>query len=554
MPYSFTQIEEDKSRTIGLVFSFLIFFYFVTVGLIALIVFNVWQYQNLPYENQYTFGFGFPPAPVLFIVFIVAAGIGTMHWFVTVENLIPKLTGVLAAEALNPRDSYHLMFQNILEEVSVATGGKKIEGLVIPTAAMNAFALQDFNGKNFIGVTEGLLARLNRAQLEAVVGHEAAHIVSGDCLGTTVTTSLFALYGSLLSGIEKILRSRRGYSSRSSGSAVVIILLVYILLLLTRLVSNLVRMFISRERELRADAVAVRLTRDPLSLAEALYNISYRWRGQGLASEELEAIFIVNPQYSTLDESSGAVPDLFSTHPPVTQRLKILLDMAHTDLKILQGDVEKKPQRPKQEVPEASSRNIEPQWMVNNNGAWQGPFGLQQITGFNWLRSETWVKRAGDDKIRMAFEDEDITKFFQKGTEVTDYFSCPHCRSSLAKVFYEGVEVNKCPLCQGTLVKENDIKRIIIREDIAFSERVIRIAESFKDDMGRLRVNKINRDPATLLPCPKCFNVNKIRMNRVFYTEAYQIEVDRCYFCGLYWFEKDELEVLQYLIEQQAGS
>ena len=173
----------------------------------------------------------------------------------------------------------------------MATGGRKIEGMVIPTSAMNAFALMDFEGRSVIGVTEGLLARLTRAQLEAVVGHEAAHIVSGDCLATTVTTSLFALYSGLLKGLESVFRATRS-SSRRGGGVLALLIAVYVLLWISRGMSHLARMFVSRQREYRADAIAARLTRDPLSPAEALYTIAYRWRGAGLAAEELESIFM----------------------------------------------------------------------------------------------------------------------------------------------------------------------------------------------------------------------------------------------------------------------
>ena len=208
-----------------------------------------------------------------------------------------------------------------------------MDPVVIPTMAINAFAVSDFSGRAVIGVTEGMLARLTRAQLEAVVGHEAAHIVTGDCLATTVTSSLFELYSGMLRGFEALFRGgglgRRRYSSaefRGGAQGAVFVILIYVLLMITKLLSQMVRLFISRQREYRADAIAVRLTRDPLSLAEALYAISYRWRGAGLPAQELEAIFTVNPVYSALDEQKGLWADMFSTHPPVADRIKVLLN------------------------------------------------------------------------------------------------------------------------------------------------------------------------------------------------------------------------------------
>jgi Zn-dependent protease with chaperone function len=284
MPYSFTKIEEDKSRTIRLVFFSLIFFYFISFWFIAALIKSYFGYHAL--SERDVFRFSALNLPQTLIAFGCAVAIGYAHWQHTILNLINKILGVLKAEKLNPNDTYHQMLQNIIDEVSVATGGQKMEAAVIPTMAMNAFAIADFSGRAVIGVTEGILARLTRAQIEAVVGHEAAHIVTGDCLATTVTTSLFELYSGLLKGFELVL-SGGGRSSSSlrvrggggGGGTVAFIFLVYILLYATRLLSQLVRLFISRQREFRADAIAVRLTRDPLSLAEALYAIKYYWRG-----------------------------------------------------------------------------------------------------------------------------------------------------------------------------------------------------------------------------------------------------------------------------------
>ncbi len=545
MPYSFTKIEEDKSKTIGFVFFFLIVFYFLVFWLMALLITNYFRYE---YKSTQDFTFSFLGFSHTMLVLILAFFVGLAHWYYTVDNLILKILGVLRAENLNPKDTYHQMFQNILDEVSVATGGKKITGVVLPTSAMNAFALADFDGRAIIGVTEGVLARSTRAQLEAIVGHEAAHIVSGDCLTTTVTTSLFGIYSAILNGLDSFFSG--GRQSNRDSRAVVPLILIYVLLAATRFFSQLALMFVSREREYRADAIAVRLTRDPLSLAEALYAISYRWRGEGLPQDELEAIFIVNPQFSALDEEDGFVADLFSTHPPIRSRLKILLDMAHTDAKTLEQSVDQKSKRPRVEAP-MSSPAAKTDWMINKDGAWQGPYDFNKIISFDWLKPETWIQRVGGN-VQMAYQDPEVKSFFKSGAPKPLRVDCPRCKIPMTKVNYEGTEADKCSFCAGTLVVENDVQRIIIRQDVGFSEEVVRIAEVLRKEMTTWKVKPINRDPQTLWPCPKCFTINKSPMNRVFYTEAYRIEVDRCYSCQMIWFDKNELEVLQCLIEMQT--
>ncbi|OGX41418.1 MAG: hypothetical protein A3G91_01645 [Omnitrophica WOR_2 bacterium RIFCSPLOWO2_12_FULL_50_9] len=541
MPYSFVKIEEDKTRTIGFVFLFLILFYFASFGLVAFLVKNFFLH-----EYSYSESISLSPLGLgdLLIVSGVAFLAGYGHWVYSIHGLIPKILGVLKAGVLDSTDTYHQMFQNIIDEVSVATGGRKMEGIIIPTMAMNAFALADFEGKAVIGVTEGLLARLTRAQIEAVVGHEVAHILKGDCLATTVTSSLFALYSSLLKGCEVLLRARR---SRSNG----FFILIYILLLITRGISYLMHMLISRQREYRADAIAVRLTRDPLSLAEALYTIAYRWRGASLPAQELEAIFIINPQFSNMDEGEGIFSELFSTHPPVEKRLEVLMNMAHADVKSLREGVASTERRPRVSSPETAAALS--QWMVNKDGKWEGPFDFAAMAASDWLRPEMWVERVGGSNVTMAYEDQDIRDIVNKKAGAAGLYHCPRCRTFLGKMMYEGVEINKCSFCQGVLVSENDISKIIIRQEVGFSERIAKIAEGLKKQGPVGKEAKINRDPKTLLSCPQC-RQEKIRMMRMFYTEAYRVEVDKCLYCGLTWFDRDELEVLQCLIEQRTQS
>jgi Zn-finger nucleic acid-binding protein len=310
------------------------------------------------------------------------------------------------------------------------------------------------------------------------------------------------------------------------------------------------RMFISRQREYRADAISVRLTRDPLSLAEALYAIGYRWRGGGLPAQELESIFIVNPVYSALDEREGPLAFLFSTHPPIDRRLGILLDMAHSDVESVVKDIDRQAQKPRTTVPEVGAEAAA-QWMVHKDGSWQGPLTLTQLAALGRIGPETWIQRVGSGKVQMAYQDPDVRDGVIKRDQGAhgSAFHCPKCAVALNIVIYEGMEVHKCASCRGTLISENDIQRIIIRREVGFSDKIKRIAEGLwrEEHSGRWQV--IDRAPETLLSCPKCRHP-KAKMLRMFYTEVYRVEVDKCFTCGLIWFDGDELEVLQYLIEE----
>ncbi len=547
MPYSFTQIEKEKTSTIQLVFIFLILVYFFTIFGIVLLaeVFYIAQASDAPFYRIQPFSLS-----RLSFIFAAAVVIGALHWAISIHNLIPKMIKTLGGRALDPGDSYHQMLRNIVDEVSVATGGKKMEAVVVPVTAMNAFALADFEGRSVIGVTEGLLAKLNRAQLEAVVGHEAAHIISGDCLSTTVSISLFGLYNGMLSGLSHFMRSTRRSHSRRGGGIVLYVIVLYLFLQYTRFLSLLINMFISRQRELRADAVAVRLTRDPLALAEALYTISYHWRGAGLSAEDLEAIFIINPKFSMLDERKGLFADLFSTHPPVEQRLHVLLDMAKADVQSLEQKFRSSEERPRQAAVQpvlASAQTLS--WMVFQGGEWLGPLTLPAVLALQGIKPDTWVKKTGGDVI-PAYADPQISSSLWKKSNAVPAAAaeCPRCHVAFGEVYYEGVVIKQCGACGASCVNEDQLQRLIIRHDMGFSDRVVHAGKALQEQQRQHQIEQIDMRSANLWKCPQCPEPRP-SMLRSFYTLAYPVEVDRCYRCGYIFFDKDELEILQYLIE-----
>ncbi len=129
-----------------------------------------------------------------------------------------------------------------------------------------------------------------------------------------------------------------GYDRRSSPRASGfsgIILVLWLISGLGYLVTRLISMAISREREYLADADGVAMCKDPLALAESLYKISCRYRGN--VPDTFSALFILNPGDSTRDEREGFTADLFSNHPPVSQRLSKLLVWAKSDLPALEA-------------------------------------------------------------------------------------------------------------------------------------------------------------------------------------------------------------------------
>ena len=543
MPFSFIDIEETKTHLIGFLLFVIITCYFVTAYLILFVL------KNSILANFYAreSGLGWPTGKETLITFGIALLIGLIHWSTSTSHLIRRMSLAVGAAGVDAKDTYHQMFKNVVDEVSVAIGGRPIKAMIIPSVACNAFALEDFGGRAVVGVTEGLLTRLSRAQLEAVVGHEAGHIVNGDCLSTTVTCSLAELYEEALSKISRGFRHSR-------GRAGIFILFVMLIMGTMKLLSALLRYFISRQKEYRADATSVRLTRDPLSLAEALHLISRNWRGIGAEGEYLESIFIMNPRPSHFDEKKGPAANWFSTHPPIQNRIGILADMGHCDAKTLEENLKKfqwvspvaKP-IVKADEEKAADKN----WMVfNQKQEWEGPFGLKELGRLTFLTPDSWICPQGEEGVRHAYEHEALMPLFggEAKAEAGDH-PCPHCHTALTEVNYEGAPAWRCSYCEGTFVQHEAISRILIRRDMTFSEDVVRLAEAAtkqKDlfKKGRTRYKKENQ---FVLTCPKCAN----KMRRQFFVYSYPVEIDRCVHCSGLWFDKQELEVLQYIYEHK---
>ncbi|HAV43052.1 TPA: hypothetical protein DCX15_03460, partial [bacterium] len=195
MPFSHVEIEQKKRWIISLFFLVLVSLYFLTVlviGNINKIFVSMICSWSLPlYLNL----------KETIILLIAAFLVSIIHWCISTRDAASKMLKILNAQPIDKKDLYHQRLKNIVEEIRAATGGQKVRCVVIPSISMNAFALMDFKEEPIIGVTEGLLSKLKRRQLEAVVAHEMAHIISRDCLVTTISCSLFGLHSGVLNNI-----------------------------------------------------------------------------------------------------------------------------------------------------------------------------------------------------------------------------------------------------------------------------------------------------------------------------------------------------------------
>jgi heat shock protein HtpX len=324
MPLTFIDIEKQKTWRIAVFFLLLVFMYFcVTAALVQGIFLIIFPFQFI--RNGL---FLFTGNPLyLFVVFGFSLIIAAIHFCVSSLNAVKAIMDNLGAIPPDPEDGIHRRLINIVDEIHIVTGNKRMmRCMVIPSLSMNAMAVADLRGDSVIAITEGLLSRLTRSQTEAVLAHEAYHILSGDCMETTVAASLFGMYAAM---IEKL----QALGEEDSPGIYPVFFLFWILLK----ASQMLNMFVSREREYRADAASVRMTRNPLALAEALHRIG-RSRGSGFIGSGLEMLCISDPQETAPEEEEGFWASLMSTHPPIKKREEILLRMAHVST----ADLEKK--------------------------------------------------------------------------------------------------------------------------------------------------------------------------------------------------------------------
>jgi len=534
MPVTFADIEVRKSRTISLLFIVLLLMYFST-ALIIYLSFKIFFFFPLVVQSG-----DLVTRMDLLRVFSVSAVLAALHFYFSAFGVARLLMERLGAVPPDPEDGVHKRFLNIMEEIHIASGNRrKITGLVIPTLSMNALAVADLRGEAAIAITEGLLSRLTRSQLEAVIAHEAYHILSGDCVEATVAVSLFGMYASALEKAGK-------FDEESSLVLQPVFWLFWLMLKLSELLSLL----ISREREFRADAGAVRMTRNPLALAEALQLLARNSSGSGVISTGIEMLCIADQREEESGEGGGWWSELVSTHPPLRMRIDILLGMAHAKFRRPSGSGLQ---------PKVQATNTA-RWyyLAGDEQQWQGPFSadeLELIPGFTPL---SWVSTGPDQRSqrpRRASEIQELLQLFtgrqpRQGGIRSD-FKCPLCRQYLQEVSYEQTMVRQCDFCSGLLVDNDRIPRIIARREEGCTERVQLLATAvIADNQRTLSSKKLlgsRGRPRSSHACPRCGNP----MFRTFYSMAYLIEIDRCGICGLTWFDKDELEMLQCIIEKK---
>lgn len=233
------------------------------------------------------------------------------------------------AREVTPQEQPRL--HNLVEGLAIAAGIPKPRVYVIPEQAPNAFATGRDPEHSSVAVTEGLLATMNRVELEGVIGHELAHIQDRDILvGTVVAT----VVGSAVLLAEFMMRAwfwggvrgRRGTDSNGGPVALVFLAVGLLLMLIAPIAGAVIRASVSRNREYLADAQGAMLTRYPPGLASALRKIAGTPTAMHSANNATAHLWLSTPSRYE-GEKLGPMEKLFQTHPPIADRIRRLEEM-----------------------------------------------------------------------------------------------------------------------------------------------------------------------------------------------------------------------------------
>ena len=240
------------------------------------------------------------------------------------DKIILTMSG--AREADRKKD---FNFYTVAENLAMTAGLPKPRLYVIEDTAPNAFATGRDPQHAVICATSGLLAKLDRTELEGVISHEISHVSNYDIRLMSIVTVMVGLVTLLADWfLRSTLWGRGRDNDRNSNQLQMIFFVVGIVLaLLSPLIANLIKLAISRRREFLADASAVKITRFPDGLIRALQKISADKEPLEAANKATAHLYIVNPLRNT-HSGVGWFAGLFNTHPPLEERIKTLKAMS----------------------------------------------------------------------------------------------------------------------------------------------------------------------------------------------------------------------------------
>ncbi|MBP9710807.1 MAG: M48 family metallopeptidase [Candidatus Pacebacteria bacterium] len=254
--------------------------------------------------------------PALLAVAVVIATVMnvTSYWFS--DKIVVKMAGATPAD-----EKQFSELHNIVENLAITAGLPKPKIYIINDPAPNAFATGRNPTHAVVAVTTGLLAMMDRSELEGVLAHELSHVGNRDMLVSTVAVVLVGFI-SIIADIFLRSSLTRGSGSNDNKNPVITVLAI-VLIVLAPIAASLLQLAVSRKREFLADASGALLTRYPEGLANALRKIGAYSAPMKKANNATAHLYISNPFGARAKTTSLA--RLFMTHPPVEDRIEALV-------------------------------------------------------------------------------------------------------------------------------------------------------------------------------------------------------------------------------------
>lgn len=252
---------------------------------------------------------------------LIVSGITSFFSYYYSDKIILVVSGAREAK----REEF-FDFYTVTENLCMGANLPQPKLYVIDDTAMNAFATGRDPDHAVVCATTGLLQRLNRSEIEAVVAHELSHIQNYDIRLMSIVSILVGLVALLSDWMLRMtFYGRRGKDNDNQSSQVQMIMFVVgiVLALLSPIIAQLIQLAISRRREYLADASGVGMTKNPNGLINALKKISNDKEPLEAANKATAHLYIANPLKNT-HNAIGMFAGMFRTHPPVEERIAAL--------------------------------------------------------------------------------------------------------------------------------------------------------------------------------------------------------------------------------------
>lgn len=266
------------------------------------------------YFFSYLYGYDYS----YLVLALVISGVGSWISYYNSDTIALSMAG-----AHPVTHKTHPQYSNITENLSRVAGIPTPRLHVIDSPALNAFATGRDPKHAAIAVTQGLLDTLSRTELEGVIAHELSHIKNYDTRLMTIVAILVGSIAMVLDWSWRLSWHSRGDNNDNRGSNPIVLIIGLAFIILAPIIASLIQLAISRRREFYADASAAHITRQPSGLINALKKIaSHEDIKLDSANTATAHLYIDDPV--TTETHGNFLAKLFSTHPPIAERIAAL--------------------------------------------------------------------------------------------------------------------------------------------------------------------------------------------------------------------------------------